>query len=101
MIVYGLITCPVPGPNTLFLKPYSSWFMVVGISPGKYGKYWGEFSITVGLIALIRIPLSSSIAAAFTKPSTAAFVAEALAKFFCGSSVTAPVINVNEPLGII
>ncbi len=56
--------------------------MVTGISPGKKGKYFGEFSITVGLTALMRMLFSNSIAAARTNPSTAAFAAEALAKFF-------------------
>ncbi len=32
--------------------------MVTGIAPGKNGKYCGEFSITVGLTALMRIPFS-------------------------------------------
>jgi len=41
------------------------------------------------------------MAAALTNPSTAPFAADALAKFFCGSCVKAPVIKVNEPLGLI
>ena len=49
----------------------------------------------------MRMPFSSSMAAALTNPSTAPFAADALAKFFCGSCDRAPVISVNEPFGLV